>query len=122
MTREIKKGTKGKICLAPLYFVTTSMYDTMDLCCLEFVVVIFSIFISSVMTVLTTASTLDFSVISNQSTISTSFLKVVRFHNMHVILGVAFSPMVGMDGTFISDSTLCALMVIIAVLARNPEG
>lgn len=79
----------------------------MDLCCLEFVVGIFSIFISSVKTVLTKASTLDFSVTSNQHTVSTTFLKVVRFHIVHV-LGVVFSPMGGMDGILISDSTFRA--------------
>lgn len=91
----------------------------MDLSCLEFVAGIFSIFISSVKTVLTTASSLDCSVISNRRSVSTMFLKVVRFRIVPV-LGVAFSPMGGIDGILISDSTFHALMVIIAVLDRTP--
>lgn len=63
MAREVKRATKGKIHLPFRCFVTTSMYYSMVLCCLEFVVDIFSIFISSVKTVVSMASTLDFSVI-----------------------------------------------------------
>lgn len=53
---------------------------------------------------------------------STSFSEIVSFHTVHVILGVAFSPLVSTDGTFISDSTLHALVVIIVVLDRTPKG
>ena len=101
-------------------FVTISVYYPETMCHLGFVVSILSIFISSVKTKLRVASTLDFSITSNLHNASISFLKVVRFHNVHVILGVALSSTVSMDGTFISDSTLHVLVVIIAVLDMTP--
>lgn len=92
----------------------------MDLCCLGFAAGIFSIFLSFANTVQRVASILDFSVINNLHNISTSCLKFLRFCDVHVTLGVAFSPMVSAGGTFTLDSSLPDLVEITDVLDMTP--